>query len=460
MGMILVGVMAGCSGDSGSGGTTDGTDGSTASDGNTASDGTSAADGLDGATAIDATDGATGTDATDGSTGSDGTAGNTGTDGTDGSTGSDGTDGTTGSDGTDGSTGSDGTDGSDGSDGPGHPCDAETLPTGDLLDCACEADEFCCEDWDWQCVETAGEVCGLECSCDDIVASCETHADCLPCDVDQDICTGGFQCDAGKCIASEPITCTGMANGCIVDTCHPETGACGSAPDDAGCDDQLACTNDACKDDGTCINAPLEGCGDNSPCKTATTPTSSDPTITACTCEADAFCCTDSWDPTCVSKAKSACGLVCDCATQPPSELACETDDDCSWCGILTTCGGGFVCQDSVCTAKPGITCDSSGDSGCMVNTCVEETGGCEPKPQVTACEDDGDECTTTLCSETGTCSHEPIEFCGVTSCQDRCDNYTSSALCQCDEFCESEGDCCEDFCPLCGVDFPEICGG
>jgi hypothetical protein len=132
-------------------------------------------------------------------------------------------------------------------------------------------------------------------------------------------------------------------------------------------------------------------------CEAKDTPGCEDETVTDCVCGMDDFCCDNKWDSTCVTLAKSECGLECGdvpvdhdcCATgtagcDDPTVEACVCADD------------AFCCSnswDSMCVAKVGSllcapSCDPDDNDG---PCCTEHAGGgCEVNAvEMCVCEND-----------------------------------------------------------------------
>lgn len=221
--------------------------------------------------------------------------------------------------------------------GPAVCCNVTDVPgCGEpaLEECVCEADPSCCDQtWHRGCVEVAV----LEC---------------------------GQRCEPGNC-------------------CVPSLGT--------GCEDP-AISNDVCTERPVCCEAWTQECADlavtshgacagQNPCCNATNETvgCSDPNVLACTCAADPFCCTQSYDPVCVAVAHSCGGnclagmpACCD-ATAPAgpqpgchapliTECVCGMADAAGCCEgswtadcaeVAMVCGG---CEDC-CATHPGPGC-------------------------------------------------------------------------------------------------------
>ena len=154
--------------------------------------------------------------------------------------------------------------------GKNHPCRAAVSPgssSDSVSACVCAMDDYCCtSQWDELCVLKAQSGCGLECDCasfDAEALACSAFADCAFCDPDADLCTGGWQCEAGTCVATAPVACVSgrLEEGCLRVACNPATGLCEPTPDDAACADQNPCTIDTCwAGTGECHNLPNPDC--------------------------------------------------------------------------------------------------------------------------------------------------------------------------------------------------------
>lgn len=141
--------------------------------------------------------------------------------------------------------------------------------------------------------------------------------------VDGDVCTGGEQCDAGKCVGVQ-VSCDD-GNPCTLDSCDPGTG-CNSLAIDGGCSDGDICSiGDHCAN-STCANTGSLNCDDAN------------------------VCTSDSCD-----KGKGCVHL--------PSGGTCSDGDVCS---AFDQCAAGS------CIAKPTV-CDD-GD-GCTLDSCTAKVG-------------------------------------------------------------------------------------
>ncbi len=220
------------------------------------------------------------------------------------------------------------------------------------VDCACRpgippADGFPCEDGD-SC--TSGEACtGGVCAGGEPVCICSTDNDCLAYD-DGDGCNGRPLCVGRTCVfdPSTVVTCdTSGDTACLVNRCVPASGECLPTPvaDGAACDDGNGCTaGEACA---------AGACGGGTP---------------ICECIVDADC------------------------------VSYEDGD---------SCNGTLRCVRNVCEIDPStvVSCDPSGDTGCLANRCEPATGACSlrPRSEGASCTD-GNSCTTGDACAAGVC--------------------------------------------------------
>lgn len=258
----------------------------------------------------------------------------------------------------------------------GHQCDDEDPLTGEdaCLDGKCSGTEKTCADELGPCLMAVHDP-------DTDACTVEPVEDGVPCD-DADACTQADTCQAGACVGSEPKGCEASDACHVAGTCDPKSGECSeevAADDGTPCDDALACTtNDVCAA-GACTGEAVK-------------------------CDDELACSVDSCD-----EASGSC--VADM-----SQCSCVTDADCddhNLCNGTETCGEGKLCQRGT-----PMVCANSIDP-CLVNTCIPETGACEPKAV-----EDG-----TLCDDANACT-------GRDSCKDgKCvgsDAVVCSALSQC----------------------------
>ena len=254
---------------------------------------------------------------------------------------------------------------------------------------------FACEDGDactigdkcvvGACTSGVPNVCADNNPCTDDVCDAETGCvftdNLLPCE-DGNVCTTSDICAGGACQPGEPLVCSDD-NGCTDDACDLALG-CLFVANDAGCDDDVACTiGDHCAD-GECVYDDLDSCEDDNPC----TDNYCDP-AKGCVATLNEALCDD--DDICTS------GDHCDLGECVfVDEMVCNdfnpcTDDVCDPVqGCVFTINQGFCDDFNACTA---------GES-CVAGIC----GGAEP----VVC-DDGDDCTTDSCDNVIGCQYESI---------------------------------------------------
>lgn len=147
---------------------------------------------------------------------------------------------------------------------------------------------------------------------------------------------------------------------------------------------ELHCDACACEDE-CASNPPPHDC-----CRPHATPGCTNTTIQAAVCAIDNFCCTDAWDATCVSAARSHMPPLCpalvdDCPTQPsrsngvPDECEANCDEDAhadSCEQSPPTCPTGACCLGIACEEIVGDACalrhgSYAGDgTSCLPGTC------------------------------------------------------------------------------------------
>ena len=357
-------------------------------------------------------------------------------------------------------------------DGENHPCassESGGSNDADVTMCVCDEDAYCCNNaWDFLCTSIAQNSCAVSCDCETLGADelkCESDDDCNWC-AGGDACAGKWTCDAGTCVGGDPVVCdAGLNVGCVTNECNSFTGECELNANHDQCADEDVCTTDTCGlDDGECTQEFMEGCGENHPCKSVSTPGTKDEAIQKCVCEEDVYCCNNAWDSTCVGEAKELCELTCNCTEIDARELTCTENSDCGWCdGDSDLCNGTWTCEEGgKCVETPPVKCDTAADEGCVTAQCIPFTGVCEKQPDQSFCQDCLF-CTSDSCdAETGKCLNDVQEECVEESatCADKCDaEFNEEAACQCDPGCFGFGDCCHDICELCSAENADSCG-
>jgi cysteine-rich repeat protein len=269
----------------------------------------------------------------------------------------------------------------------GNPCTDDSCDP--VAGCVATNNTVACDDGDYC---TVGDVCldgachpGNGKSCDDnnvcTVDTCDPATGCHnqpadgPCD-DQNACTQGDACLAGKCLPGAAIDCDD-GNVCTDDTCAPLQG-CQHTNNSAVCDDGDACSaGDLCLE-GTCQGTQAVVCDDSNPC-------------TADSCDSNLGCVSVTDD-----------GLTCD--DQNPCTL-------------------GDHCLSGVCTATATDKCDDN--NPCTDDAC-DPKAGCLHLANVAPC-NDGDLCTTNdLCADEVCVGGEPLACNDDNVCTtDSCDAQT-----------------------------------
>jgi formylglycine-generating enzyme required for sulfatase activity len=382
--------------------------------------------------------------------------------------------------------------------GPG--CEESGSPTCDgclCEQCVCQIDPYCCEHkWDELCIGECindCEGCGKDEKCGNGLCEAATAENCSNCPDDcgcqggqvcfqlaccSPACVGkqcgsdgcGGDCGAcpqdylcqpdGTCAADCQQVCAGVECGaaglekecdcgqacddgidCTDDSCNGN--ACVHAPDDAGCQDDNACTLAVCLPDG-CKLIPLIGhpCDDGNPC------TSLDSCIAgaeapacqgvAVVCDDGNACTDDQCDPVlgctavpntaaCADDGNPCTADICadgECAHPPLPALptvACDDQDLCTAAGH---------CADGAC--QPGTPLPiPSDDNPCTMDWCESSEGPqYAPFPDGLACEAAG--VCLGECSQ-GTCTDVSMEECDG---QDNtCDGVTDEG------FADADGD-------------------
>lgn len=289
----------------------------------------------------------------------------------------------------------------------------------------------------------SGKMCvGSPLTCDDGEActqdGCDPKAGCtaLPKDAtcsDDNVCTTGDGCLAGKCVAPGLLACADN-NPCTADSCDKASG-CQFVPLSAAatCSDASACTvGDQCVAD-KCVGVAVQ-CVDNLPC----TADSCDPFI-GCTYLPQDATCTDGDACTvgdaCTGGACTPTGKQ-DCADADPCTAeACDALKGCQYPAVATptgcddgsACTKGDVCVGFNCVGG-AIACND--DNQCTADGCDPKTGcvfafvatSCDDKDACTAADqcgkgvcagsaigcDDNEPCTTDACNKSTGCTHAP----------------------------------------------------
>lgn len=214
---------------------------------------------------------------------------------------------------------------------------------------------------------------GATCSCSPLAISKELTTTCV---VSGD---GGAGCPGVRaCLADgkEGAPAGGGLSICMggspsSESCNGLDDDCDSETDEgATCDDNDACTTDACTA-GTCVHTKTTAaCDDGDACTEADSCATGTCVGTAKVCDDKDSCTTDACEPSkgCTHAATNE-GGVCD-------------DGD--------ACSSGDTCTAGACT---GTNKDCDDGNTCTTDTCDAATGTCASKPKTGSC-DDGDPCT------------------------------------------------------------------
>ncbi len=303
-------------------------------------------------------------------------------------------------------------------------CEALAGCTHDLLTDACSDGNACtvgdqCEAGSCKGGTAKGCDDGIECTgdvCNPVSGACETTATTAACS-DGNPCTQGDQCQGGKCQPGAAAQCDDN-NACTEDACDPQSGACTHVDGSGGCEDGNGCTvGDTCKN-GKCASGGEKTCLDTDTC----TADSCDPKSGNCAHSAIAGCgakCGSDGDCQVIDVCSTPACLSGACAYLPTSATctdgdACTQGDYCQFgaCkhGASVNCDDGNPCTDDSCN---GGTCShsnsaascSDGDSCTVGDTC--SNGACNAG-KAKVC-DDGNLCTTDACDpQSGNCSAAP----------------------------------------------------
>jgi hypothetical protein len=303
-----------------------------------------------------------------------------------------------------------------------------------ITQCVCQQDSFCCQsEWDSICAQEVVDFgcgqCGDAAGCGD--GECAVDESCDICAEDCGYCPGTGDC----CAAHEGLGCGDAAiQACVcgLDSWCCESSwdfTCASEVESFGCGECVGGTNcgdGICAPGETCDTCPDDcgACGGTgSCCEAQEGPGCDDPTIQACVCLQDSFCCDYTWDEVCVEEvATFNCG---DCVGGGCGNGACDNDEDCLICPADCGACAGTGC----CEAHATPSCDDAGISACV---CAQDQFCCDV-------EWDGvcvDEVASLAC---GTCGGtDPV--CG----DGECDGGESCKVCPGDcGACPGSGDCC-----------------
>jgi hypothetical protein len=235
----------------------------------------------------------------------------------------------------------------------------------------------------------AGLCTGLTDDCDDEIEctadSCDGEAGCMNmpdsefCD-DQDVCTGTEECDpdadgpGSGCIAIDALDCDDDV-ACTIDACDAIEG-CSSVPQDADCDDNNQCTLDVCHIEQDCLHTFFDGSDEEVQC-----------------CQEEDAECSDG-----IPCTKDTCNLEthqCEAAEMANGQ-ACSPNSLCKMPG---------TCQNGICEA-PDKVCEDN--VACTTNGC-EPDSGCQYDVDDQFCNDSND-CTSESCNINDDCVYADLD--------------------------------------------------
>ncbi len=319
---------------------------------------------------------------------------------------------------------------------------------------ACTTDT-CDEDTDSCVHSTAGCTCTVDSDCEDgdvcTDNTCDANGYCndpiqntAGCN-DGDLCTINDRCSAGVC--SGTTKDCGDGNTCTVDSCDPYTGGCRNeytcdCTTDTECQDGNLCTDDYCIG-GSCVHLNNNaGCDDNNAC------TQNDQ------CN----------DGQCIGSQKDCSdGKTCTTDSCNPG-TGCEYDSTNCVCYSDADCDDGNICTDNECDTTtnqckaPTYNTDPCNDNMyctkndiCTEGQCIGQTGVCDDGDVCTStsCDEDTDSCTSRFicqCSEDAECNDNNV--CTNDKClEGSCQNVFNSAPCDDKKYCTVGDQCSEGIC-------------
>jgi hypothetical protein len=160
---------------------------------------------------------------------------------------------------------------------------------------------------------------------------------------------------------------------------------------------------------GQIMLSEAPGCacaGAGNGCEVTAAPGASVEACESCVCDADAFCCEVTWDPTCVAAGQTSCFAACGCEPEPEPGNCCEATEA---AGCLSA-----PCESCVCAAD-SFCCEVFWDNICVSRASGECNGLCDciepPAPSAADC-----------------CNDVADGACGEASCTD--------CVCGIDPFC------------------------
>ena len=233
---------------------------------------------------------------------------------------------------------------------------------------------------------------------------------------------------------------------CTVAVCLPGVGVCAlqDLADGTVCEDGDVCSSsDQCLA-GVCKAGIDVLCDDGNPC-------------TDDTCDAEAGCLFENSQTACEDGNECTVGDLCQEGECRPgaNQCACEEDADCAVYEDDDKCNGTLFCDttlpDPACEIDPQtvVTCDTAGDTVCRKNTCLPQTGTCDPMAVADGVPcDDGNICTLEgLCTQGACATGSPVVCDDGNPCTDDNCEAPGGCLFQENDFC---GECSDIDCLAC----------
>ncbi|MBM4394505.1 MAG: hypothetical protein FJ087_02305, partial [Deltaproteobacteria bacterium] len=280
-------------------------------------------------------------------------------------------------------------------------------------------------------------------SCDPAVGCVHTPNEATACS-DNDLCTVGDHCSAGLCVpGGEALDCDDD-NACTDDACLPYSGCLHPV---IGCADTDPCTADSCDPVLGCRHEPVTDCDDANACTTGDTCATGVCAGTPVSCDDNEPCTADSCSPAtgCANAGAPMDGTSCD------DGAACTGDDTCTGGACIGTpldCDDGNPCTNDSCV--PGLGCMNLARTGACddSNDCTSSDlcvgGACVGTPLLDGadCDDDdpcsdGDHCASGNCVATPIADGDPCSDANPCTAMDECEAGDCVGIevevCQCD---------------------------
>jgi hypothetical protein len=234
-----------------------------------------------------------------------------------------------------------------------------------------------------------------------------------------DKCDQTYNCQAGSCVGSNPVTCPPASDSChVAGSCNTSSGTCSpqtNAQNGTMCSGNNKCDSFACQN-GTCTGTNMVTCTATDVCHVAGTCSAGTGTCSPQTNAHNGTTCTGTNKCDTYACAAGVCNGT-------PS-VACPPSDGCHVAGTCdpstglcsnpnapdgTPCNGSnmcltYTCSSGVCTGSNPGTCAPT-DQCHVAGTCNPVSGMCMPQaaPNGTMC-NDGNACTQNDTCQNGSC--------------------------------------------------------